>query len=291
MEMIKSWVRDLVILVIFASMLEMLLPNGTLKKYVKLVIGFFMMLALLNPILSFFRADYTAFYPFNTLPNGKSQQAQIQHEGAKIQKANETMAVNAFQNQLEQQIRALILTQGEVEDARVQVKATENGTIQAIQIGLNLVRAEEEKDNNTTSSCRVETVKPVKINLQSRTENTQYDSQPLTQVVTNSSGFSNQGARGTTDSSNSSSQSVRGTTDSSDFSSQGMQGVGDETYASPSNRKDSAFSDSARPVDQSKPESRKTNSVNQNQVQRVQDKVTKLIASFYNIKPDAISFQ
>lgn len=231
MEMIKAWVRDLVILVIFASMLEMLLPNGSLKKYVKLVIGFFMMLAILNPILSLFRADYTAFYPFNTLPNGKSQQAMIQQEGAKIQKANEMLAVNTYQSQLEQQIRALILTQGEVEDAQVQVTAGENGTIEAVQIGLELVNSEGKEQTSSNSSTKVDTVRPVKIQIDRR-ETQSGQRQQTEQASTPSS------------------SSV-------------------ETSTS-----------------QNTPDPEKSA-----QIRKIQNKVLKLIASFYNLKSDAISFQ
>lgn len=139
MEMLKAWVRDLAILAIFASLIEMLLPNGSLKKYVKLVIGFFILLAVLNPILGFLNADYRTFYPFETSPAKRDQQ-KIQKDGQRLQEQNQQLAVSAYQTQLEEQIRAWILTQGDVEDAKVQVTAKGDGQIQSVQVGLQLTK-------------------------------------------------------------------------------------------------------------------------------------------------------
>lgn len=247
MEMIKAWVRDLAILVIFASMLEMLLPNGSLKKYVKLVMGFFVMLTILNPVLSFFRADYTAFYPFNYLPNGKSQQAAILQQGQQMKEANDSLAVGAFRAQLEQQIRALILTQGEVEDAQVQVQAGANGEIEAVKIGLHLTGPDGQEEKSTASSAKVESIQPVKIQVRRKQENREQSTEQ------NASSNPNVPAAA----------------------------AGHPAYS----RSASAGS---IPGSISQSGNRSSDS---EQIQKIQQKVAKLIASFYNLKPDAISFQ
>lgn len=50
MAALKSWVQSLVILVLLGACLEMLLPMGSMKKYVKLTMGFLVVLTVVRPI-------------------------------------------------------------------------------------------------------------------------------------------------------------------------------------------------------------------------------------------------
>lgn len=49
MEWLKEWVRNLVMLVIVASALELLLPMSSMKKYVRLALGLMLLLAIVRP--------------------------------------------------------------------------------------------------------------------------------------------------------------------------------------------------------------------------------------------------
>lgn len=50
-----QWIRELVMLVIVLTFLELLAPQNTLKRYVHLVVGFLIMTAVLTPALSLIR--------------------------------------------------------------------------------------------------------------------------------------------------------------------------------------------------------------------------------------------
>ncbi|AZR73546.1 stage III sporulation protein AF [Anoxybacter fermentans] len=162
-EILKDWVRDLVIIVIFASLVEMLLPNSSIRKYLKIVISFFIFLTVLNPILSLIDSDFDVFYPFEDVSTKKEQQF-IQHKGEAIKQHNRKLAITAFKRQLQQQIQALILTQPEVEKADVEVQVTEKGQIQSVQISLSIV--EERKSDPKDSE--IKPVKNVEISIGSR---------------------------------------------------------------------------------------------------------------------------
>ena len=53
MENLQVLIRNLAVILLLASVLEMLLPNKSLKGYVKLVMGLFVISAILNPLTSF----------------------------------------------------------------------------------------------------------------------------------------------------------------------------------------------------------------------------------------------
>lgn len=157
MNLLTGWVRDLVILVIFASLVEMLLPNGALKKYVKVVMGFFIVTIVISPLLLALRGDQQIFYPFLPAANPKLQQ-QIQRQGEQMQKENEKLVRGNLQTQLAQQMRALILTQEGVEDAEVKVIVSKEGKIDSVQINLTPV-----KDQQSSPTSEISNVTNVKI--------------------------------------------------------------------------------------------------------------------------------
>ncbi|BAD40842.1 stage III sporulation protein AF [Symbiobacterium thermophilum] len=51
MAALTEWVRGLVVLVVLASLLEMLLPMGGMKRFVRLAMGLVIMLGIVRPIL------------------------------------------------------------------------------------------------------------------------------------------------------------------------------------------------------------------------------------------------
>jgi stage III sporulation protein AF len=50
-DFIKDWVLNIVTLVIFIIIIEMLVPSGRMKKYAGLVTGFVLIIAIINPFL------------------------------------------------------------------------------------------------------------------------------------------------------------------------------------------------------------------------------------------------
>lgn len=63
-ENISSWAEQIIVAVIIATLIEMILPNGNNKKYVKAVIGVYILFTIISPIfkkgttLDFDKRDY-----------------------------------------------------------------------------------------------------------------------------------------------------------------------------------------------------------------------------------------
>lgn len=53
MEVIYDWIKNIVMFLILAKILEYLIPNGNMKKYVKLFTGVLLMLIILNPVIKY----------------------------------------------------------------------------------------------------------------------------------------------------------------------------------------------------------------------------------------------
>ena len=51
MAFLRTWVLNIVTVIIFITFLEILLPNSDMKKYIKMIVGLLVMLVVLNPLL------------------------------------------------------------------------------------------------------------------------------------------------------------------------------------------------------------------------------------------------
>lgn len=68
---IKNWCEGIIIAIIISTIVELLLPNGNNKKYVKVVSGIYIMFVILNPILEMLKYDINFENMFNF---GETQQ-------------------------------------------------------------------------------------------------------------------------------------------------------------------------------------------------------------------------
>ncbi|MBU9724169.1 MULTISPECIES: stage III sporulation protein AF [Bacillaceae] len=57
MGLITAWVTNIILIILFATILELILPNSKIQRYVKLVVGLMLLMVMLQPILSIFQAD------------------------------------------------------------------------------------------------------------------------------------------------------------------------------------------------------------------------------------------
>ncbi len=51
---ISSWAEQVILAVIIATVIEMILPKGNSKKYIKTVIGIYILYIIVSPIITVF---------------------------------------------------------------------------------------------------------------------------------------------------------------------------------------------------------------------------------------------
>lgn len=75
MDYITSWIKEIILLIMMAVVLELLLPNSGFRRYVRMVVGLLLLLALLKPVLSVFDTNVNEmFSTFSQSPMVSSQQ-------------------------------------------------------------------------------------------------------------------------------------------------------------------------------------------------------------------------
>lgn len=127
MEVIRSLVQNLVVIIILAMFLEMLLPAGEMRKYVKMVMGLLIIIAVVQAVGDLTRWDYHTDLPSLTQKADEKTVSGIMEAGKKISSEQRQQAVEQYREGLAGQILALTRTAKEttVLDVEVNVQSEE----------------------------------------------------------------------------------------------------------------------------------------------------------------------
>lgn len=55
LENVKSWIIDIVVIVCFSVIIDMVLPKGNIKKYAKFIMGIIIIVVIISPIINIFK--------------------------------------------------------------------------------------------------------------------------------------------------------------------------------------------------------------------------------------------
>ena len=123
MQTLHTLVRNLVVILLLATFLEMLLPNKSMRGFVQMVMGLFVISAVLAPITTFLHTPLEMEIPAWTATDPQDLPA-IATEGQGVK-----MARDAVQEQYRQilvnQIKALALSSDGVKGAEVDIEFEE----------------------------------------------------------------------------------------------------------------------------------------------------------------------
>ncbi|SMC58984.1 stage III sporulation protein AF [Sporomusa malonica] len=122
-DSITVWVKSIIFVVLFASFLELLLPNNSMQRFIRVIMGLFIMLAILNPIISVIETRLTE----DQIPTLATRAESDLSDGNILSAANHVtgkrneLARELYIRDLSKQIRATVLAIDGVADAKVTV--------------------------------------------------------------------------------------------------------------------------------------------------------------------------
>ncbi|SMB98586.1 stage III sporulation protein AF [Thermanaeromonas toyohensis ToBE] len=121
LEVIGEIVHQVALIALLAGLMEMLLPQQALSKYVRLVLGLFVIVAILSPLAaSFSRGKTLEVISWDLRPDTREEGFKVS-QGA-LTRIEEETALEIFRKRLSSQMRALLALIPGVEDTQVQVE-------------------------------------------------------------------------------------------------------------------------------------------------------------------------
>lgn len=147
-EFLSSWAQGIIVAVIIATLIEMILPNSSSKKYVKVVIGMYILFTIVSPII---KKVGGKDINLNTIDIEKYEQ-QIAKSDNTISRRfedNNTRSIkDIYVSNLKADISAKLKEKGyEIDTSDIQIKDDENYTIEKITLKLIKMEQKQEKNN------------------------------------------------------------------------------------------------------------------------------------------------
>lgn len=171
-EWISDWAQAIIVAVIIGTVIEMILPEGNSKKYIKVVIGVYVLFTIISPIITKFTGkniEVSDVLELDQYIEEAKKSANVQNS---LQNENQNNIMSIYSSGIKDDIKAKVKAKGyEVYSVDIGVADNEEYTIESITIS---VAQKEEKDKkeettnqNTTNNLieKVEEVNKVEISI------------------------------------------------------------------------------------------------------------------------------
>ncbi len=132
MEIIRGLVQSIAMIVILAVFLEMLLPAGDMRRYLRLVFGILVMISVLQAVFSLLNKEGLTFdvpaviIPQEGIADLSGQLEDIMDEGSRIHASEQDRAMEEYRLGLARQIYSLASLNGTVKVVGVQVRVEDD---------------------------------------------------------------------------------------------------------------------------------------------------------------------
>lgn len=151
LDEVKSWIIQIAYISILAIIFELLIPSSSMKKYVKVVIGLTIMIAIINPVLGFIKSGININnvlekeYNYNNVDiSGMTKQAEMERN---------KLIVDEYKKRLNDQIKERILSMVNASDVEVESSIVDDlndksfGLVKEIKI--TIFNDKNESSNNS----------------------------------------------------------------------------------------------------------------------------------------------
>lgn len=150
-EFIKTWANQIIVAVIIATIIEMILPSGNNKKYIKIIIGLYVLFTIIQPIIVKITGESIDISNFNYEKYFDEDILETSSED--FENNNSKLIKQAYIDNIKEDIKSKIKQKGyKVINCSIDILDDENkdtyGTIQSISLKINKQGDEVEESSN-----------------------------------------------------------------------------------------------------------------------------------------------
>ena len=152
MEAIIEWIRNLVVFILFATIVDMLIPSSALGKYVRFVIGLLLLILLINPLFAFLKIPLgeTLSQQFFSKLDETNIQNHLEAKKTEIQAKHHAYILEQMAVQLKKQVNPELKEQFPVEMTTGTIDADVSDTNELLAINHLQVRVQDIKGEDAT---------------------------------------------------------------------------------------------------------------------------------------------
>lgn len=130
-------VRNLLVIIIIASFLELIMPDGRLRPFVRFAVGLFILIAILSPALDLLFADRSFALGFWDYQLDAGIERSVQDKGEELNNKIYQPQQEVIQSKLQGQINALSSLVPGVNDVQSKVQTNPDGSVKKITLQID----------------------------------------------------------------------------------------------------------------------------------------------------------
>lgn len=122
MEVLTELVRNVIVIVLLTTFLDLLLPSSNMQRFVKVIMGLFILVSVLTPVLSLLSREQD-FAVFNWSHDNPGQRyTTVLQDSSRLTAVNQELFLQNYRARVEKQMEALVLLVRGVGKAQVTVQ-------------------------------------------------------------------------------------------------------------------------------------------------------------------------
>lgn len=163
----RAWSKGIVIAVIISTIIEMILPNNTSKKYIKIIIGIFVVYTIISPVLEAVIGkdinDYIEIDDYIEVSTSPVETKEISNN------ANESIK-RIYKQNLENDLKTKLKEKGYIA-SNITVNITNDNTYNIDFINITISEKIKAKENQKQAETIVDYIQYVTIKIDSNNQN------------------------------------------------------------------------------------------------------------------------
>lgn len=165
MKLISEWIVNIIIFLLLAMVIDMLLPESTMKKYAKLITGLLLMAIIITPIFKIMSTDFEKIIQSVSIDmnsNEETLENLVETKKKEIQASSHAYTLEQMAVQMKTEVEKELMEKYGVEINDIEISSGAEPTIdqwESIIVSVSPV-----------SNAATEVIKPVRINVKDEEE-------------------------------------------------------------------------------------------------------------------------
>jgi stage III sporulation protein AF len=156
MALLAEIVRNVLVIIIIASFLELLLPVGSTRPFVRFAIGLFVLIAVLNPVLVYLFDNKQFSVNLWDYQIDDSITEAIEEHGREINQKITAQNQAQYEDKITGQISSVAQLVPGVEKVEAEVEIDANGTVSYVLLNVTLQQSTDQEDSSGISVLKGE---------------------------------------------------------------------------------------------------------------------------------------
>lgn len=167
MGWIGNWIQGIIIAVIISTIIEMILPEGTSKKYIKVVIGVYILFSMISPVINKVTGkDFRVSDIFDldeyieVSKNGETMKKNLEDQN---QDSIKEIYISSLKNDIKEKIEN---KEYKVNDIQLEVENNDTYALKSLRLIVSKVETNKtNKQDNVENQNSINTIEKVEVNI------------------------------------------------------------------------------------------------------------------------------